>query len=196
MPVYAVSMSNGRKQQILDTAAELFATRGFHGVSVHDIGNAVGVSGPALYRYFDGKDAILADMLVDISDRLLAEGRRRIAAGTAFESLRSLVDWHTEFALTYPSLIVVQEREWGNLSESSQHTVRATQLAYIDLWVGALRTLRPELDVRPARAAVQAAFGLLNSTPHSARISRNDMHRLLTEMALAALLGRVGHVGS
>ncbi|MGH3360722.1 MAG: TetR/AcrR family transcriptional regulator, partial [Nocardioidaceae bacterium] len=64
-------MSGGRKQQILDTAAELFATRGFHGVSVHDIGTAVGVSGPALYRYFDGKNAILAEMLVDISERLL-----------------------------------------------------------------------------------------------------------------------------
>ena len=190
-------MSNGRKQQILDTAAELFATRGFHGVSVHDIGNAVGVSGPALYRYFDGKDAILAEMLVDISERLLAEGRRRAHdADSAVDSLRSLVDWHIDFALTYPSLIVVQEREWGNLSESSQHTVRATQLAYIDLWVGSLRTLRPELDVRPARAAVQAAFGLLNSTPHSARISRHEMRGLLTEMATAALLGRVGHAGS
>lgn len=190
-------MGNGRKQQILDTAAELFATRGFHGVSVHDIGTSVGVSGPALYRYFDGKDAILAEMLVDISDRLLAEGRRRIGeAGTALDSLRSLVDWHIDFALTYPSLIVVQEREWSNLSTTSQNTVRATQLAYIDLWVGALRTLRPELDVRPARAAVQAAFGLLNSTPHSARISRNEMRALLTEMATAALLGRVGSFGS
>ncbi|UYM07535.1 TetR/AcrR family transcriptional regulator [Solicola gregarius] len=184
-------MGNGRKQQILDTAAGLFAERGFHGVSVHDIGTAIGVSGPALYRHFDGKDAILAEMLVDISNRLLDEGGRRVeSASTALESLQSLVDWHVDFALTYPSLIVVQEREWANLPEKIQDTVRATQLAYIDLWVTALRTLRPELDVRSARAAAQAAFGLINSTPHSARIGRPAMRDLLTEMAVAALLGR------
>ena len=186
-------MGNGRKQQILDTAADLFARRGFHGVSVHDIGMANGISGPALYRHFSGKDAILAEMLLDISNRLLEEGRRRVeSASTAHESLQSLVDWHVDFALTYPALIIVQEREWANLPKAVQDTVRATQLAYIDLWVTALRTLRPELDVRSARAAAQAAFGLINSTPHSARIGSEAMRGLLTEMAVAALLGRSG----
>lgn len=190
-------MVNGRKQQILDTAAGLFATSGFHGVSVHDIGTAVGVSGPALYRYFDGKDAILGEMLVGISQRLLSEGRRRVNGGDgAYDRLRSLVDWHIDFALTYPSLIVVQEREWSNLPETSRRTVRELQLEYIDLWVGALRTLRPELEVRTARAAVQAAFGLINSTPHSARISKHDMRGLLTAMATAALLGHGAAGGS
>ena len=189
--VYPVAMGNGRKQQILDSAADLFAERGFHGVSVHDIGTAVGISGPALYRHFDGKVAILAQMLVDISERLLEEGGRRVdAASTPLETLESLVAWHIDFALTYPSLIIVQEREWGNLPEKSQDTVRATQLAYIDLWVAALRSLRPERDVRSARAAAQAAFGLINSTPHSARIGAEAMRSLLTEMAIAALLGR------
>ena len=36
-----------RRDQILATAAELFATRGFHGVSVADLGAACGISGPA-----------------------------------------------------------------------------------------------------------------------------------------------------
>ena len=190
-------MGNGRKQQILDTAAGLFAARGFHGVTVHDIGAAVGVSGPALYRHFDGKDAILAEMLIAISDRLLEEGRKRTTfADTALDALQSLIDWHVEFALTYPSLIVVQEREWANLPTETQDAVRATQLAYIDLWVQALRTLRPELDVRAARAAAQAVFGLINSTPHSARVGRDVMQRLLTEMALAALIGHTIGPGS
>ncbi len=61
-------------------AARLFAERGFHGVSVGDIGKAVGVSGPALYKHFDSKDAVLAEMLVAISERLLAEGQERVAA--------------------------------------------------------------------------------------------------------------------
>ena len=54
-----------RRSQILDVAARLFAERGFHGVSVGDIGKAVGVSGPALYKHFDSKDAVLAEMRGD-----------------------------------------------------------------------------------------------------------------------------------
>ena len=64
-----------RRQQILDIAADLFASRGFHGVSVAELGSACGVSGPALYKHFESKDAMLAEMLVTISETLLAEGR-------------------------------------------------------------------------------------------------------------------------
>ena len=66
-----------RREQILDTAAALFAERGFHGVSIADLGAACGVSGPALYKHFRGKQAILSEMLVSISEELLREGRHR-----------------------------------------------------------------------------------------------------------------------
>jgi AcrR family transcriptional regulator len=67
-----------RRDQILETAAELFAAKGFHGVSVGEIGKACGISGPALYKHFESKDAVLAAMLVGISERLLEEGRARV----------------------------------------------------------------------------------------------------------------------
>jgi AcrR family transcriptional regulator len=183
-------VASPRRDQILDRAATLFAERGYHGVSVHDIGAACGVSGPALYRHFSGKAAILTDMLVDISQRLLSVGRERAAAtDSADAALQVLIGWHVEFALRHPALIVVQEREWANLPTEGQTAVRALQVAYIDEWVNVVRTLRPELDRRTARATVQAAFGLLNSTPHSARIGPSAMAALLEEMARAALLG-------
>ena len=88
-----------RRQQILETAAELFAARGFHGVSVADLGAAVGISGPGLYKHFAGKDAVLAEMLVSISEELLSVGRQRVAeAPDAAAAVRALVDWHVEFA--------------------------------------------------------------------------------------------------
>lgn len=182
-------MTTSRREQILDTAASLFAERGFHGVSVHDIGGACGISGPALYKHFAGKDDILAQSLTSISERLLEEGRvRSSAADGADEALAALVDWHIEFALGHPALIVVQEREWANLAAEGRRQVRALQLAYIDIWVDTLRRLRADLDAAEARAAVQATFGLLNSTPHSARISAAQMRSRLSRMARAALL--------
>src|ERR1700742_5301777 len=69
-----------RRSEILAAAAALFARRGFHGVTIDDIGAAVGMSGPGLYRHFPGKEAVLAQMLLAISERLLAEGSRRVVA--------------------------------------------------------------------------------------------------------------------
>ncbi|MFJ6984038.1 MULTISPECIES: TetR/AcrR family transcriptional regulator [unclassified Streptomyces] len=74
-----------RREQILKEAARLFAERGFHGVGVDEIGAAVGISGPGLYRHFPGKDAMLAELLVGISGQLLTGARRRVeeaGAGT------------------------------------------------------------------------------------------------------------------
>src|SRR6201986_3642182 len=82
----------GRREQILAAAAELFASRGFHGVSIDDLGAAVGISGPAIYRHFPSKEAMLRDMLVGISERLLSEGRRRVKQATGPDAaLRALV---------------------------------------------------------------------------------------------------------
>jgi AcrR family transcriptional regulator len=179
-----------RRQQIIGTAADLFAAHGFHGVSVHDIGGACGISGPALYKHFPSKQALLAATLTEISQTLVDEGRRRAgdADGPA-AALTALIDWHIDFALTHPSRIVVQDREWPNLDAEARAATRATQLAYIDIWVTVLRALRPDLDQPTARATVQAGFGLLNSTPHSARISASDMRDVLSRMVTNALLG-------
>ena len=177
-----------RRSQILDVAARLFAERGFHGVSVGDIGKAVGVSGPALYKHFDSKDAVLAEMLVAISERLLAEGRARVtrAEGRTRPS-PGLVDWHVEFALAQPSLIVVQDRDWQSLPAEARERVRTLQREYVDLWAAQLRRRDPHLGLDHARAMAHAAFGLINSTPHSSRLPVAAMRDLLAQMALRSL---------
>jgi AcrR family transcriptional regulator len=177
-----------RREQILATAAELFAARGFHGVSVTDIGAACGVTGPALYKHFAGKDAILAEMLVSISERLLETGRTRSeSAPDAAAALAALIDWHVEFALTHRALIVVQDRDWEQLPDQAREQVRALQRDYVDVWAGRLRQVHKVLTVDQARAMAHAAFGLINSTPHSGLIPDEGMRVLLSRMAAGAL---------
>ena len=177
-----------RRDQILATAAELFAAKGFHGVSVGEIGKACGVSGPALYKHFDSKDDVLAAMLVGFSERLLAEGQARVgAARSAHEALESLVEWHTDFALRHRSLIVVQDRDWQSLPPAARERVRHLQREYVDVWAGQLRRRDPGLAADRARAMAHATFGLINSTPHSSRLPRASMHELLAGMALKSL---------
>jgi AcrR family transcriptional regulator len=176
-----------RRTEILDAAAELFARRGYHGVSIGDLGRAVGLTGPALYRHFRGKDAVLAEILLDISRRLLAEGARRAAAEDPRRALDALLRWHIDFALGNPALITVHERELDNVPEPQRHEIRRAQRAYVEEWVGVLLRLHDITEER-ARAAVHATFGLLNSTPHSAgALGRDAMAALLHTMAAAAL---------
>lgn len=177
-----------RRDQILETAADLFASRGFHGVSVSEIGRACGISGPALYKHFDSKDAVLAAMLVGISEELLEEGRSRVAkARTAHEAIESLVAWHTDFALRHRSLIVVQERDWPSLPPAARDRVRHLQREYVDIWAGQLRRRHRGLHTDRARAMAHAAFGLINSTPHTRLIPDESMRGVLHRMAMGAL---------
>ena len=177
-----------RRDQILATAAELFASRGYHGVSVADLGAACGISGPALYKHFESKQAVLAEMLVSISEELLRVGRERVdAADGPDAALAALVDWHVDFALRHRPLIVVQDRDWESLPQDARERVRALQREYVDLWAAELRRGDASLDLPTARAMAHAAFGLINSTPHSGLLPDPQMRTMLTTMALGAL---------
>lgn len=183
-----MSRPTDRRSQILETAAELFASRGFHGVSVADLGAACGISGPALYKHFPSKQAMLAEMLVSISEELLRVGRERVA-GTdePAAAVEALVGWHVDFALRHRPLIVVQDRDWESLPAEARERVRVLQREYVDLWASQLRLLDPGLDLPTARAMAHAAFGLINSTPHSGLLPDEQMREVLTRMALGAL---------
>lgn len=156
-----------RREQILREAARLFAERGFHGVGVDEIGAAVGISGPGLYRHFAGKDAMLAELLVGISGRLMAAGKLRVAeAAGAAEALDALIRGHIDFALDDRPLITLHDRELDRLRESDRKLVRQLQRQYVEQWVEVVREVHPAAPEPETRAAVHAVFGLLNSTPH------------------------------
>ncbi|MGI5398794.1 TetR/AcrR family transcriptional regulator [Streptomyces sp. CA-135486] len=178
-----------RREQILKEAARLFAERGFHGVGVDEIGAAVGISGPGLYRHFPGKDAMLAELLVGISERLLSGGRLRVeeAAADPEVLLASLIDGHIDFALDDRPLITLHDRELDRLRDTDRKLVRQLQRQYVELWVTAVREVHPEVAESEARAAVHAVFGLLNSTPHLGSYGSGLPGRAATEMLLRRL---------
>lgn len=177
-----------RSEQILHAAARLFAERGYGATGIDDIGAEVGVSGPAIYWHYSGKQALLAAMLTDVSERLLAGGRECVAsAEDDTEALAALVHMQVEFALDEPDLIIVHARELHHLDAEQAHAVRALQRQYVDVWADVVERLRPEVTRPRSVAAVQAAIGLVNSTPYVGKLPRKALAPLLHNMALAAL---------
>lgn len=181
-------MTSTRREQILRTAAELFARDGFNSVSIADLGAACDITGPAIYKHFNGKQAILASMLISLSEKLLEEAQRRVEyAPDDRAALTALANWHVEIAIAHPHWIIVQDRDWTSLQIEAREKVARLQHQYVDLWVNALRGCHPELEPKPARAMVHATFGLINSTPHNAVLPKDELAPILTTMALRAL---------
>ncbi|SEC09521.1 DNA-binding transcriptional regulator, AcrR family [Paramicrobacterium humi] len=181
-----------RRDALLDAAAAMFAERGFNGVSMEELGAAVGVSGPAVYRHFSSKQAVLAEILIDVSTALLEGGTRRTRREQDDEAaLHALIAFHVDFALDNPDVIRVQDRDLHSLAPDEAHTVRSLQRRYVELWVGVLERLTPEVPTPRLRVRAHAAFGLMNSTPHTLD-SRNtldpgQLRAVLERMAFAAL---------
>src|SRR5690348_9517149 len=180
--LHADARRPSRREEILRAAAQLFAERGSRAVGVDDIGAAVGVSGPAIYRHFASKDAMLAEMLLRISERLLSGATEQVAAAVAhpLAQLRALVAFQVDFALDNPSLITVQDRDLGSLADADAAEVRRLQRRYVEVWVAVLARLHPAAGAEACRARAHAVFGLINSTPHSGgRLPRPAMADLL-----------------
>src|SRR6516225_2352353 len=106
-----------RQAALVREAARLFADRGFSGVSLEDLGAAVGVSGPAVYRHFANKQALLGAILIGVSEGLRDGGRSVVAQhDSAVRQLDALVDFHVDFALDESDVIRMQDRDLASLS--------------------------------------------------------------------------------
>jgi AcrR family transcriptional regulator len=181
-----------RRDEILEIAVGLFASRGYHGVSMDDIGSAAGVTGPALYHHFAGKEAMLAAALIPVSEGLLDGGRARVARhpDDAAAALADLIDFHVEFALANPAVIALHLHELDRLPDEPRRQIRRLQRLYVEEWVGVLATLRPELDAAEARVLAHSAFGLMNSTPFlGGEVDRRRRAALLRDATMHALTG-------
>jgi AcrR family transcriptional regulator len=186
-------LKSDRRSRLLEAAERQFAERGFLAVRLEDIGAAAEVSGPAIYRHFPNKEALLIELLVEISTRLLAGGRAVVDNASDPEAaLKGLVDFHLDFALGEADLIRIQDRDLIHLPVTAAREVRKSQRQYVEIWVQMLRRLYPDLDDADARLMAHAAFGLLNSTPYSTKPTGerpvgSRSRSVLRAMTLAAL---------
>jgi AcrR family transcriptional regulator len=185
-----------RRERILASATSLFEENGFHGAGIDDIAAAAGVTGPAIYRHFKNKDAVLVALFDRLAERLgailetVAAEVGDDAPGRHRSALETLVRLHVRLAFEDRALIVVYISEERNLPDSERKRVRRFQRAYVEAWADLLRTLRPDQSDDERRTAVHAAIGLLNSTGYRRQVGlpRARAEDMLARMALVALL--------
>jgi AcrR family transcriptional regulator len=83
MPAPTRLSSQERRAAILETAIELFAERGFRGVTTRELSTALGVSEPIIYQHFPSKKDLynaIIESTMDAGYFEALEGLRRIAS--------------------------------------------------------------------------------------------------------------------
>ena len=130
-------MGDLRRAEIISAAARVISAKGYQRATMGEVGAAVGITGPGIYRYFSGKEAMLAAILVDISERLVHGAEQVIASmpdSAPDEVVHELVKYHVNFAIAEPDRIWVQEREVTSLLPDDAEQVRELQRRYLHLW--------------------------------------------------------------
>ncbi|HWU22129.1 MAG TPA: TetR/AcrR family transcriptional regulator [Nocardioides sp.] len=178
-----------RDRRILDAAAEAFHEKGFHGVGMDELGTRAGLSGPSLYRYFGGKDEILARLLDEAMDELL--GATAPTGAPASAELERALRHHIDFALANRPLVTLHQREIRSLVEPWASAFTQRRRDYVRAWESLIAHALPDLDESAVPAATQASLGLVfsvTSWPDRA-LAATGVAELILELVLHGLDG-------
>lgn len=179
-----------RREQLIIEAGLLFRERGFHEVSMEDIGAAAGISGPSVYRHFASKASLFMAAAQRIADRLEG-GRERVSRSATSEAnaLRDLAVSYVEIMLTDADLMAVGQ-QMSALSDTERAELRRIQRSYVGEWVRMLRALRPGTEASENRILVHVALTIANDLLRTrrARARRNIDTELVTLMSATLML--------
>jgi AcrR family transcriptional regulator len=178
-----------RKERILAAAADLIAHKGYHAVSIAEIGAAAGITGSGIYRHFESKSSVLVDLFDRVIDGLLRDEQQILDAtndlGQAFDRL---IAGQVEFVVADRELAQVYHREINNLPEEDRRRLRRKQRLYLEEWVHLLNEMHDDLTDADARVVVHAAIGAIQSPLfHNTGLAEDRLRVLLTEAARAIL---------
>jgi AcrR family transcriptional regulator len=178
-----------RSEAILAEAARLFRERGFNGVSLSDIGAAVGITGSAVNRRFGSKEKLLAaafDRLADQVGSLVYEALAN--AASAAEAVEDVISSYIEGAVLRRDLICLNLSETYRLPEGDRLNRRKRQRAYTDELVHVLKEIHPGLTEAEAEARARVAFVVVSEVVNSDELAKREgLIEDLTTLALAVL---------
>ncbi|MEV5411335.1 TetR/AcrR family transcriptional regulator [Thermopolyspora sp. NPDC052614] len=112
-------------------ALSLFAERGYRATGMADIGAALGIRGPSLYRHVESKHALLRDIMLGTMRVLIAEQRAALeSSGDVVVQVRRMVEAHVRFHAGHREEAFVGNREIGNLEPGARAEVLALRSRY------------------------------------------------------------------
>ncbi|ABM11208.1 transcriptional regulator, TetR family [Mycolicibacterium vanbaalenii PYR-1] len=178
-----------RKSRIMAAAADLVARKGFHAVSIAEIGAAAGITGSGIYRHFESKSAVLVALFDRVIDELLRDEQEILnTTDDLGQALDLLIAGQVEFVVADRELAQVYYNEINNLPEEDSRRLRRKQRLYLEEWVHLVNESRVDLTDAEARTVVHAVIGAIQSPLfHNTGLPEDRLRALLTDAARAVL---------
>ncbi len=157
--------------EIKTRAVDQVAAGGAQSVSLNAIARAMGMSPAALYRYFAGRDALLAELVADAYGSLadaLSEAAAEAAGGAAGGPRRLVAVAHAyrDWALAHPNsyLLIFQTPSGSGLDLEPGRIVAAAQRS-MDVFLSALGGAAADDQLGPELAGQVQAWGQRSHIP-------------------------------
>ncbi len=176
-----------------DKALELFASKGFGQVGMRELASHLGLTPGSLYHHYPSKQHLLADLIEEFFEELLATlGRIEQQPRDKRGNLQRLIRAHLKLHREMPWHFRLVERDSGCLNLEQQQRVRHLREQYERRLLLMLGTPR-RLPSRAIAAAGHAIATLLNSAPSwlAHQPLEQHEHDELLENLLAGAIERV-----
>lgn len=152
-----------RRDELAETAARLFAERGFHGTSMGDLAAAMGLQKGSLYSLTGSKQELLYRAMRSGADAFHA-GLDAVPEGvSAVERIRLALRAHLRVVAEQLDVATVFTREWRYLEGAHRDEILAERRRYEERFRALFREgveageLRSDLDVGAAALLVLSA---------------------------------------
>jgi AcrR family transcriptional regulator len=172
-----------RKQQIVAAAAEKFRMSGYHNVGMIDIAEAVGITGPAVYRHFTGKQDLLLATLQHAIEQFAP------VYAQPYDDLGATLDAVAAATLQRRDAGLLWEREVTHLRPADRRKLQVRYVESVQPLRDAIARARPDLcadDVDLLLWTIQAVFASL--TYQSIKLDPGRLRSHAIEAAQAACM--------
>ena len=184
-----VTTPASRREELLSVATRLFRERGYHAVSMEDIGASAGIAGPSIYRHFASKAEILVAAGYRMADRLSVDARRAMAeAADSADALARLVRSYIDTVLRSDDLLTLFASLPAAVPDRDAKELLRIQRSYVAEWVRLVQAGAPDAEEREARITVHAALTVINDLTRMPRMAaRPQIAEELAGLALTVL---------
>lgn len=130
------TLTSNRKQELINTAAQLFKQKGFASTSMRDLAAEFGMEAASLYHHIKSKDELLEVICFDLADKLTtaitevndiyfnAEDKLRMAIKNHVEILTKNIHFYTVFIQDWRHLTEPKLSEFMALRDAYEHGMR------------------------------------------------------------------------
>jgi AcrR family transcriptional regulator len=176
-----------RREVLLAQATRLFRDRGYHAVTMEEIGAAAGIAGPSIYRHFASKADLLRAAGNRMLDQLALDASRATTGATGpGQVLDRLIVSYAGTVLAHRDLLAVYIAEMASLPEEECAELRRRQRGYVAEWVRLIGASSPHREPSEARVVAHAALTLANDLARARRLeSRPALGSELTALMRA-----------